>query len=84
MNHYSIRAISELMAVPGTTLLDGKRHYGLIKPAKTPKEHHLYSSDDVDFVSEKDKRQFKISGAHVLSTDHVQVLEKMEAIVPVF
>jgi len=52
MNHYPIRAISELTGVPTTTLRAWERRYGLLKPSRTAKGHRLYSSEDVDLVKE--------------------------------
>lgn len=52
MNHYPIRTISELTGVSGTTLRAWERRYGLLKPARTPKGHRLYSSDDIDLIKE--------------------------------
>ena len=52
MNHYPIRAISELTGVPTTTLRAWERRYGLLKPSRTAKGHRLYSSEDIDLVKE--------------------------------
>lgn len=50
MNHYPIRAISELTGVPTTTLRAWERRYGLLKPSRTAKGHRLYSTEDIDLV----------------------------------
>ncbi|MBL7004317.1 MAG: MerR family transcriptional regulator [Gammaproteobacteria bacterium] len=52
MNHYPIRAISELTGVPATTLRAWERRYGLLKPSRTEKGHRLYSGEDVELVKE--------------------------------
>lgn len=52
MNHYPIRAISELTGVPSTTLRAWERRYGLLKPGRTAKGHRLYSGDDIDLIKE--------------------------------
>jgi MerR family transcriptional regulator, light-induced transcriptional regulator len=52
MNHYPIRAISELTGVPTTTLRAWERRYGLLKPERTAKGHRLYSAEDIDLVKE--------------------------------
>ena len=52
MNHYPIRAISELTGVPTTTLRAWERRYGLLKPNRTAKGHRLYSGEDIDLVKE--------------------------------
>ena len=52
MNHYPIRAISELTGVPTTTLRAWERRYGLLKPGRTAKGHRLYSSEDIDLVKD--------------------------------
>jgi len=52
MNHYPIRAISELTGVPTTTLRAWERRYGLLKPSRTAKGHRLYSGEDIDLVKE--------------------------------
>jgi len=52
MNHYPIRAISELTGVPTTTLRAWERRYGLLKPDRTAKGHRLYSSEDIDLVKQ--------------------------------
>lgn len=52
MNHYPIRAISELTGVPTTTLRAWERRYGLLKPDRTAKGHRLYSGEDIDLVKE--------------------------------
>lgn len=52
MNHYPIRAISELTGVPTTTLRAWERRYGLLKPSRTAKGHRLYSTEDIDLVKE--------------------------------
>ena len=52
MNHYPIRAISELTGVPTTTLRAWERRYGLLKPTRTAKGHRLYSSEDIDLIKE--------------------------------
>lgn len=50
MNQYPIRTIAELTGIPSTTLRAWERRYGLLKPARTPKGHRLYSSEDVELV----------------------------------
>lgn len=50
MNHYPIRAISELTGVPATTLRAWERRYGLLKPARTAKGHRLYNAEDIDLI----------------------------------
>ena len=52
MNHYPIRAISELTGVPTTTLRAWERRYGLLKPSRTAKGHRLYSGEDIDLVKD--------------------------------
>lgn len=52
MNHYPIRAISELTGVPTTTLRAWERRYGLLKPSRTAKGHRLYSPEDIDLVKD--------------------------------
>lgn len=52
MNHYPIRAISELTGVPTTTLRAWERRYGLLTPERTAKGHRLYSGEDIDLVKE--------------------------------
>ena len=52
MNHYPIRAISELTGVPTTTLRAWERRYGLLKPSRTAKGHRLYSGEDIDLIKE--------------------------------
>jgi DNA-binding transcriptional MerR regulator len=52
MNHYPIRAISELTGVPTTTLRAWERRYGLLKPSRTAKGHRLYSTEDIDLVKD--------------------------------
>ncbi len=52
MNHYPIRAISELTGVPTTTLRAWERRYGLLQPSRTAKGHRLYSGEDIDLVKE--------------------------------
>ena len=52
MNHYPIRAISELTGVPTTTLRAWERRYGLLKPGRTAKGHRLYSAEDIDLVKD--------------------------------
>lgn len=52
MNHYPIRAISELTGVPTTTLRAWERRYGLLKPERTAKGHRLYSGEDIDLVKQ--------------------------------
>ena len=52
MNHYPIRAISELTGVPTTTLRAWERRYGLLKPGRTAKGHRLYSGEDIDLVKD--------------------------------
>ena len=50
MNQYPIRTIAELTGIPSTTLRAWERRYGLLKPARTPKGHRLYSSEDIELV----------------------------------
>ena len=50
MNQYPIRTIAELTGIPTTTLRAWERRYGLLKPARTPKGHRLYSSEDVELI----------------------------------
>ena len=52
MNHYPIRAISELTGIPTTTLRAWERRYGLLKPTRTAKGHRLYSAEDIDLIKE--------------------------------
>lgn len=52
MNQYPIRTLSELTGIPTTTLRAWERRYGLLKPARTPKGHRLYSSKDVELIKE--------------------------------
>ncbi len=52
MNQYPIRTLSELTGIPTTTLRAWERRYGLLKPARTPKGHRLYSSEDVELIKE--------------------------------
>lgn len=51
MKQYPIRALSELTGVSATTLRAWERRYGLLKPARTPKGHRLYSAKDIDLVN---------------------------------
>jgi DNA-binding transcriptional MerR regulator len=50
MNQYPIRTIAELTGIPSTTLRAWERRYGLLKPARTPKGHRLYSSEDIELI----------------------------------
>ena len=52
MNQYPIRTLSELTGIPTTTLRAWERRYGLLKPARTPKGHRLYNSEDVELIKE--------------------------------
>lgn len=45
-----IRQLAELTGVATTTLRAWERRYGLLKPARTPKGHRLYSQHDVALV----------------------------------
>lgn len=52
MNQFPIRTLSEMTGIPTTTLRAWERRYGLLKPARTPKGHRLYSSEDVELIRE--------------------------------
>lgn len=45
-----IRQLSELTGVAAVTLRAWERRYGLLRPARTPKGHRLYSQQDVELV----------------------------------
>ncbi len=47
---YPIREVAERTGVNPVTLRAWERRYGLIKPARTPKGHRLYSEHDIDLI----------------------------------
>lgn len=48
---FPIRVLSEKTHVGTSTLRAWERRYGLLKPARTPKGHRLYSPDDINRVN---------------------------------
>ena len=49
---YNISAVSSLTRVNAITLRAWERRYGLIRPARTPKGHRLYSEQDISTIKQ--------------------------------
>lgn len=49
--HFPMRTVSVITGVNPVTLRAWERRYGLIKPARTPKGHRLYSQKDIELVN---------------------------------
>jgi DNA-binding transcriptional MerR regulator/methylmalonyl-CoA mutase cobalamin-binding subunit len=49
---FPIRTVAAVTGVNPVTLRAWERRYGLIKPARTPKGHRLYSQQDVDRIKQ--------------------------------
>ena len=47
---FPIRELGSITGVNASTLRAWERRYGLLKPARTPKGHRLYTKEDVDIV----------------------------------
>jgi len=49
--NYPMRTVSAITGVNPVTLRAWERRYGLIKPARTPKGHRLYTDKDIELVT---------------------------------
>ena len=47
---FPIRELGSITGVNASTLRAWERRYGLLKPARTPKGHRLYTKEDVDIL----------------------------------
>jgi DNA-binding transcriptional MerR regulator len=75
---YSIGAVSRMLEVPPATLRSWEHRYGLVRPARTPGGHRLYSRAEVAhlrFVLDCLRDGLQPADAHRLLAEQIETDE---------